>query len=91
LSRKATSRSARSRNKQYRLDAEGHTFDGQGRLRACCRLAPKQQSFGSRPRRPGRPPSFPVTQPQWARRRWWARVVYVDVFGNLITMCRCAT
>jgi S-adenosyl-L-methionine hydrolase (adenosine-forming) len=72
-------------NKQYRLDAEGHTFDGRDVFAPAAAWLTKQQPFGSYGRVVPDAHQFPVTQPQWEQAALVGEVVYVDVFGNLIT------
>jgi S-adenosyl-L-methionine hydrolase (adenosine-forming) len=72
-------------NKQYRLDADGHTFDGRDVFAPAAAWLTKQQPFASYGRIVGDPHRFPVTHPQWEQAALVGEVVYVDVFGNLIT------
>jgi S-adenosylmethionine hydrolase len=72
-------------NKQYRLDAEGHTFDGRDVFAPAAAWLTKQQPFVSYGRVLSDAHRFPVAQPQWEQAALVGEVVYVDVFGNLIT------
>jgi len=72
-------------NTQYRLDTEGHTFDGRDVFAPAAAWLTKQQPFVSYGRVVSDAHRFPVTQPQWEQAALVGEVVYVDVFGNLIT------
>jgi S-adenosylmethionine hydrolase len=72
-------------NKQYRLDADGHTFDGRDVFAPAAAWLTKQQPFASYGRMVGDPHRFPVSQPRWEQAALVGEVIYVDVFGNLIT------
>ena len=72
-------------NKQYRLDADGPTFDGRDIFAPAAAWLTKQQPFASYGRVIHDPQKFPVTQPQWEQMALVGEVVYVDGFGNLIT------
>ena len=72
-------------NKQLRLDAEGPTFDGRDVFAPAAAWLTKQQAFASYGRVISDAHRFPVTQPQWEQTALVGEVVYVDVFGNLIT------
>jgi S-adenosylmethionine hydrolase len=72
-------------NKQYRLDADGHTFDGRDVFAPAAAWLTKQQPFASYGRIVGDARRFPLSQPQWEHAALVGEVVYVDVFGNLIT------
>ena len=72
-------------NKQYRLDAEGHTFDGRDVFAPAAAWLSKQQPFTSYGRVVSDAHRFPVTQPQWEQTALVGEVVYIDGFGNLIT------
>ena len=72
-------------NKQYRLDADGHTFDGRDVFAPAAAWLTKQQPFASYGRLVADAHRFPVPQPQWEQTALVGEVVYVDGFGNLIT------
>jgi S-adenosylmethionine hydrolase len=72
-------------NKQYRLEAEGHTFDGRDVFAPAAAWLTKQQPFASYGRVVADAHRFPVTQPHWEQTALVGEVVHVDVFGNLIT------
>ena len=72
-------------NKQYRLDADGHTFDGRDVFAPAAAWLSKQQPFTSYGRVVPDAHRFPVTQPQWEQTALVGEVVYIDGFGNLIT------
>ena len=72
-------------NKQYRLDAEGHTFDGRDVFAPAAAWLSKQQPFASYGRVVSDVHRFPVAQPHWEETALVGEVAYVDVFGNLIT------
>jgi S-adenosyl-L-methionine hydrolase (adenosine-forming) len=72
-------------NKQYRLDAEGPTFDGRDLFAPAAAWLTKQQAFASYGRVVSDPHRVPVSQPQWEQTALVGEVVYIDTFGNLIT------
>lgn len=72
-------------NKQYRLDSDGHTFDGRDVFAPAAAWLSKQQPFASYGRLVADARRFPVTAPQWEQAALVGEVVYVDGFGNLIT------
>jgi S-adenosyl-L-methionine hydrolase (adenosine-forming) len=72
-------------NTQYRLDADGHTFDGRDVFAPAAAWLTKQQPFAAYGRIVGDAHRFPLMQPQWEQSALVGEVVYVDVFGNLIT------
>jgi S-adenosylmethionine hydrolase len=72
-------------NAQYRLESEGHTFDGRDVFAPAAAWLTKQQPFASYGRRLADVLRFPVTHPHWEQTALVGEVVYVDVFGNLIT------
>jgi S-adenosyl-L-methionine hydrolase (adenosine-forming) len=72
-------------NKQYRLDAEGHTFDGRDVFAPAAAWLSKQQPFTSYGRIVSDAHRFLVSQPQWEQTALVGEVVYIDGFGNLIT------
>ncbi|HKY72477.1 MAG TPA: SAM-dependent chlorinase/fluorinase [Nitrospira sp.] len=72
-------------NKQYRLEAEGHTFDGRDVFAPAAAWLTKQQPFASYGRLVADAHRFALTQPHWEETALVGEVVYVDVFGNLIT------
>ena len=72
-------------NKQYRIEAEGHTFDGRDVFAPAAAWLTKQQPFASYGRLVSDAHRFPVTHPHWEQTALVGEIVYVDVFGNLIT------
>jgi len=72
-------------NKQYRIEADGPTFDGRDVFAPAAAWLSKQQPFVSYGRVVSDAHRFQVTQPQWEQTALVGEVVYVDVFGNLIT------
>jgi S-adenosylmethionine hydrolase len=72
-------------NKQYRLDSEGHTFDGRDVFAPAAAWLTKNQPFSSYGRVIGDPYAFTIAQPHWEQAALIGEVVYVDRFGNLIT------
>jgi S-adenosylmethionine hydrolase len=72
-------------NKQYRIEADGHTFDGRDVFAPAAAWLTKQQPFASYGRVVSDAHRFPLTQPQWEQTALVGEVVYVDGFGNLIT------
>jgi S-adenosyl-L-methionine hydrolase (adenosine-forming) len=72
-------------NRQYRLDAEGHTFDGRDVFAPAAAWLTKNQPFSSYGRVVGDAHRFEVAQPHWEQTALAGEVVYVDTFGNLIT------
>ena len=72
-------------NKQYRLDFEGHTFDGRDIFAPAAAWLTKNQPFSSYGRVVGDPHRFNIVQPHWEQSALIGEVVYVDAFGNLIT------
>ena len=72
-------------NKQYRLEAEGPTFDGRDLFAPAAAWLTKQQPFASYGRVVSDAHRFTVMQPHWEQSALVGEVVYVDVFGNLIT------
>jgi S-adenosylmethionine hydrolase len=72
-------------NKQYRLDSDGHTFDGRDVFAPAAAWLTKQQAFASYGRIVADAHRFSATQPQWEQAALVGEVVYVDGFGNLIT------
>jgi S-adenosyl-L-methionine hydrolase (adenosine-forming) len=72
-------------NKQYRLDSEGHTFDGRDVFAPAAAWLTKNQPFSSYGRVVGDPYRFNIAQPHWEQSALVGEVVYVDAFGNLIT------
>ena len=72
-------------NKQYRLDAESHTFDGRDVFAPAAAWLTKNQPFSSYGRVIRDAKTFDVSQPQWEQTALVGEVIYVDAFGNLIT------
>ena len=72
-------------NKQYRLDAEGTTFDGRDVFAPAAAWLTRGQapsSFGPLIRDVT---TFPAYEPAWEGPTFVGRIVYVDHFGNLIS------
>jgi S-adenosylmethionine hydrolase len=72
-------------NKQYRLDSEGHTFDGRDVFAPGAAWLSKNQPMASYGRLVTDARRFAVAQPHWEQMALVGAVVYVDAFGNLIT------
>jgi S-adenosylmethionine hydrolase len=72
-------------NAQYRLDGEGHTFDGRDLFAPAAAWLTKHQAFSSYGRVLNDARRFQVTQPHWEQMALVGEVVYIDTFGNLIT------
>jgi S-adenosylmethionine hydrolase len=72
-------------NKQYRLDAEGTTFDGRDLFAPAAAWLTRGQapsSFGTLIRDVT---TFPAHEPAWEGPTFVGHIVYVDHFGNLIS------
>jgi S-adenosylmethionine hydrolase len=72
-------------NKQYRLDGEGHTFDGRDVFAPAAAWLTKNQAFSSYGRVVDDARRFEVAHPHWEQTALVGEVVYIDTFGNLIT------
>ena len=72
-------------NKQYRLDAEGCTFDGRDLFAPAAAWLTRNQAFSSYGRIVGDSYKFTAPQPHWEQSALVGEVIYVDAFGNLIT------
>ena len=72
-------------NKQYRLDAEGRTFDGRDVFAPAAAWLTKNQPFSAYGRVVHDAKTFDVSLPQWEQNALAGEVIYVDAFGNLIT------
>ncbi len=72
-------------NRQYRLDAEGHTFAGRDVFAPAAAWLTKHQPVASYGRVTGDYHTFRVTAPHWEQTALAGEVVYIDRFGNLIT------
>ena len=72
-------------NKQYRLDSEGHTFDGRDVFAPGAAWLTKNLPVSSFGRLVTDARKFVVAQPHWEHMALVGEVAYVDAFGNLIT------
>ncbi|WP_455244342.1 SAM hydrolase/SAM-dependent halogenase family protein [Petrachloros mirabilis] len=72
-------------NKQFRLDAEGRTFDGRDVFAPAAAWLTKHQLFASFGRVLEESRKFAIPSPRWEQQALRGEVVYIDQFGNLIT------
>jgi S-adenosylmethionine hydrolase len=72
-------------NKQYRLKAQGATFDGRDLFAPAAAWLAKGEPLASFGRLVNDPVKFPLEEPVWQDQRLVGRIVYVDRFGNLIS------
>jgi S-adenosylmethionine hydrolase len=72
-------------NKQYRLDAEGATFDGRDLFAPAAAWLTRGQPPGSYGRLIRDYVRLPSQEPAWEGQVLVGRIVYVDHFGNLIS------
>jgi len=72
-------------NKQYRLDAEGATFDGRDLFAPSAAWLTRGQPPGSYGRLIRDYVRLPSQEPAWEGHALVGRIVYVDHFGNLIS------
>jgi S-adenosylmethionine hydrolase len=72
-------------NKQYRLDAEGATFDGRDLFAPAAAWLTRGQSPGSYGRLIRDYVTLPVQEPSVSHKVLTGQIVYVDHFGNLIS------
>ena len=72
-------------NKQYRLDAEGATFDGRDLFAPAAAWLTRGQPPGSYGRLIRDYVRLPRQEPAWEGQALVGRIVYVDHFGNLIS------
>ena len=72
-------------NKQYRLDAEGATFDGRDLFAPAAAWLTRGQAPGTFGRLIREYVKLPIPEPAWEGQRLVGRIVYVDHFGNLIS------
>lgn len=72
-------------NKQFRLDAEGRTFDGRDVFAPAAAWLTKHQLFASFGRVLEDCRTFAIPSPRWEQQALRGEVVYIDRFGNLIT------
>jgi len=72
-------------NKQYRLDAEGATFDGRDLFAPAAAWLTRGQAPGSYGRLIRDYVRLPSQEPAWDGGALVGRIVYVDHFGNLIS------
>jgi S-adenosylmethionine hydrolase len=72
-------------NRQYRLEAEGATFDGRDLFAPAAAWLTRGQQPGSFGRLVRDYVRLPIREPRWEQQRLIGRIVYVDHFGNLIS------
>jgi S-adenosylmethionine hydrolase len=72
-------------NRQYRLDAEGATFDGRDLFAPSAAWLTRGQSPGSYGRLVRDAVKLPTVAPAWQDGALVGQIVYVDRFGNLIS------
>jgi S-adenosylmethionine hydrolase len=72
-------------NRQYRLDAEGATFDGRDVFAPAAAWLTKGQAPGSFGRLIRDQIHLTIAKPTWHEQRLVGQVVYVDQYGNLIS------
>lgn len=72
-------------NRQYRLDAEGSTFDGRDVFAPAAAWLTRGQAPGSFGRLIRDAVRLPRQEPGWQNQTLVGRVVYVDRFGNVIS------
>ena len=72
-------------NKQYRLDAEGATFDGRDLFAPGAAWLTRGQAPGTFGRLIRDITTLPAREPAWEGSTFVGRIVYVDHFGNLIS------
>lgn len=72
-------------NKQYRLDAEGATFDGRDLFAPAAAWLTRGQPPGSYGRLIRDYVRLPSQEPAWEGQALVGRIIYVDHFGNLIS------
>jgi S-adenosyl-L-methionine hydrolase (adenosine-forming) len=72
-------------NKQYRLDAEGATFDGRDLFAPAAAWLTRGQAPGTFGRLIRDITTLPAHEPAWEGSTFVGRIVYVDHFGNLIS------
>lgn len=72
-------------NRQYRLEAEGATFDGRDLFAPAAAWLAKGQPPASFGRVITDPVRFNLDKPVWQDQQLVGRIVYIDRFGNLIS------
>jgi S-adenosylmethionine hydrolase len=72
-------------NKQYRLESEGHTFDGRDLFAPAAAWLMKNQPFASFGPILSSWKTFQIRQPRWEQQALLGEVIYIDHFGNLIS------
>lgn len=72
-------------NKQYRLDAEGATFDGRDLFAPAAAWLTRGQAPGTFGRLIRDAATLPTQEPAWEGSTFMGRIIYVDHFGNLIS------
>jgi S-adenosylmethionine hydrolase len=72
-------------NKQYRLDAEGATFDGRDLFAPAAAWLTRGQAPGTFGRLLREYVKLPIPEPAWEGQQLVGQIVYVDHFGNLIS------
>ncbi len=72
-------------NRQYRLDAEGVTFDGRDLFAPAAAWLTKGQPIGSFGRLVPNYERLSIAEPAWDKHALAGQIVYIDRFGNLIS------
>jgi S-adenosylmethionine hydrolase len=72
-------------NRQYRLDAEGATFDGRDLFAPAAAWLTKGRPAGSFGRLLSDYERLSIREPRWERQVLAGEIVYIDRFGNLIS------
>ena len=72
-------------NRNYRLEAEGRTFDGRDVFAPAAAWLSKNQPVASFGPVTGSHATFPIRAPRWERAALLGEIVYIDRFGNLIS------
>ena len=72
-------------NKEYRLDAEGATFDGRDLFAPAAAWLSKGAPVSSFGRVIDDPVNLSIAEPTWQKQKLVGLVIYVDRFGNLIS------
>jgi len=72
-------------NKQYRLDAEGATFDGRDLFAPAAAWLTRGQAPGTYGPLVRDYVTLPISEPSWSETKLGGRIVHVDRFGNLIS------
>lgn len=72
-------------NKQFRLESQGHTFDGRDLFAPAAAWLTKNQPFPSYGSVLREYETFQISVPHWESMTLVGEIVHVDQFGNLIT------